>query len=376
MAVLAQAMRKDSPARGSFIDLTESNPTRCGFSAVGAEILKPLSDPANLSYEPDPRGSLTAREAVCRYYAEKNIVISPDQVVLTASTSEAYSFVFKLLLDPSDRIALLAPSYPLLDSLLALCDSASLRYRLRYEGGWRIDAASLEDAFSQGCKALCVINPNNPTGNFVQKNDKDFLNRLSLRHGASIVSDEVFFDFSLDPHAVPASFAGNKYCLTFTLSGISKILGLPQMKLSWIVVSGPEAELREALRRLEIIADTFLSVNTPSQTALGAWLKHGPETRREISLRTAANYEFLRKTLADRSDLKVLSTEGGWVAVIRAYLQMDDEELSLKLLETAGVLVHPGYLYDFEEGNHLVLSLLLPPDRFKEAVLRIKGFGS
>ncbi len=365
-------MRKDSARKAPFIDLTESNPTHCGFSAISLEILKPLSDAHNLSYQPDPRGSFAAREAVCRYYAEKKINIAPDQVLLTASTSEAYSFVFKLLLDPSEPVALPSPSYPLLDSLLTLSDAEALRYRLCYNDGWHIDTADLEDAFKKGCKVSCVINPNNPTGNFVRKNDRDHLNRLSSRHGAAIVSDEVFFDFQLDPRASPASFAGNKECLTFTLSGISKILALPQMKLSWIVVSGPETELREALRRLEIIADTYLSVSAPSQTALATWFGYRREINHEISERTTANYEFLEKALKGRDDLLVLKPEGGWAAVLRCERGSDDETLALSLLEKAKVLVHPGYLYDFDDEDVLVLSLLPPPERFREAIHRIQ----
>ena len=355
-----------------FIDLTESNPTHCGFEFLTPEILRPLAASDGLRYRPDPRGALKAREAVSRYYDSKKINISPDHIVLTASTSEAYSFVFKLLIDPSGRAAIPAPSYPLLDSLLTLGDASRSDYRLFYDKRWRIDLHSLEESLRRGCGALCIINPNNPTGNFIPMGEAHALNRLALKYGAALVSDEVFLDYKLDPEASPASFADNKDCLTFTLSGISKILGLPQMKLSWIVVSGPEDIRREALRRLEIIADTFLSVNAPAQEALGGWLERGPAARREISHRTAVNHDLLKKSFSGRTNLEVLNAEGGWAAVMRAEFGMDDEELALHLLRTAKVLTHPGYLYDFERGEYLVLSLLPHPEKFREGIQRIE----
>ena len=365
LTLLAEEMRK---AGQPFIDLTESNPTLCSFKVLNFDLLKPLANLANLVYEPDPLGSPAARLAVCRYYADKKIKVRPEQVILTSSTSEAYAFLFRLLLDPGEKIAVPAPSYPLLDSLSRLSDAQMVRYRYFYEERWRVDLKSLKE----GSKAVCVVNPNNPTGNFIREEEKKGFNKFCAAGRAAIISDEVFLDYPFQKQSVkPSSFAGNEETLTFVLSGLSKVLALPQMKVSWIVASGPEDLLAEALRRLEIIADTYLSVNTPAQAALEVWLQKIPEVNREISDRTISNYEFLKKNLAECRELQVLDSEGGWVAVVRVDSPMDDEEFSFKLLETAGVLVHPGYLYDFEEGKHLILSLLLPPGPFKEAVLRM-----
>lgn len=356
LALLAESFREEGR---SFIDLTQSNPTVCGFPSLNAEWLEPFSNPNNLTYEPDPKGLLAARQAVSRYYLFKNIRVSPERIVLTSSTSEAYAFLFKLLLNPGEKIAVPAPSYPLLDSLAALSDVGIVRWR---------DFKILE--VFERTKALCVVNPNNPAGNFVHQDEKDFLNRYAAKHHAALISDEVFLDFPHTDKAETQSFAGNSEVLTFTLSGISKILALPQMKLSWIVVSGPEREAREALRRLEIIADTYLSVNTPSQIALADWLERRGEIQEEILARVRHNKAFLTQNLKDQAS--VLNAEGGWQAVVR--VESDDESLALEFLEKSEVLTHPGYLYDFEAGDHLVLSLLPEPQKFEEGVRRLAAF--
>ena len=254
------------------IDLTESNPTRCGFNFLNESRLRPFSDIRNLSYDPDPQGLLEARKAVCAYYAEKKISVHPEQIFLTAGTSEAYGFILRLLCDARDLVVIPRPSYPLLDYLATLADVDTIRYFLCYEKNrWRISAESLGIPFIEKPKALILVNPNNPTGNFVSSEELRPINEMCRQSETAIICDEVFLDFAFDPkNAKPVSLAQNREALTFTLSGVSKILGLPQMKLSWIVVSGPE-ELREkAIERLEIIADTYLSVNTPSQRAVGA----------------------------------------------------------------------------------------------------------
>lgn len=370
LAVLADDFRQK---KRPFIDLTRSNPTACGFKTLSGPLRASFPASADFFYEPDPRGQLSARGAICRYYAAKKENVSPDQIILTSGTSEAYSFLFRLLLNPGESLAVPAPSYPLLDSIAGLNDIEMLRYRLLYERDrWRTDRENLKKCGP--VKAVCVVNPNNPTGHFVSRSDKVFLNHFCAERAAALISDEVFLDFSIHNKTKPFSFAGNQEVLTFTLSGISKMLGLPQMKLSWIVVSGPKEEADEALRRLEIIADTYLSVNSPVQTALESWLGRRLKINREIIQRIAANGAFLKKLFTGKKSLKVLNAEGGWQAVIRTELGLGDEELALKLLRHAGVLAHPGYLYDFDNGEYLVVSLLLRTEEFKEGVARIGSF--
>ena len=354
------------------IDLTESNPTRCSFNYLKPDFLKPLADPKSLLYEPDPRGLLEAREAVCHYYSAKGIKVEPDQVFLTASTSEAYTFLFRLLLDTGDTALAPRPSYPLFSYLSDLNDVQLEHYSLAYESGWFIDFQSLERHFHRNPKALILVNPNNPTGNFVHEDEREFLNGLCGNREMSIISDEVFNDFNLSGDAKqPASYAGNELALTFTLGGISKILGLPQMKLSWIVVSGPQEICKKAAERLEIIADTYLSVNTPAQWALSAWLPESGPVIEEIRRRLSDNREYLIQTMKGKESVRVLKCEGGWYAVLEISVSLSDEELALNLLEKQNVLTYPGYFFDFPEGNFIVLSLLPKAETFKEGVNRI-----
>jgi aspartate/methionine/tyrosine aminotransferase len=356
---------------GPVLDLTESNPTRCGFSFYSGGLLEPLSDRANLVYEPDPGGLPEARRAVCRYYAEKGITVRPEQVFLTAGTSEAYSYLFRLLADPGEKIAVPVPSYPLFHYLADLSDTGIAEYPLVYEDGWRADRAALEKAAGEDVRALIVVNPNHPTGHFTGGGEKAFLARFCRERGMAVISDEVFLDFPLEQGARPESFAGNGETLTFTLSGISKVLGLPQMKLSWIVVSGPEDERREAAARLEMIADTYLSVNTPSQRALSPWLAARHPLLREIGDRLAGNLETLARAVAASRRARLLRAEGGWYAILALEGPRTDEAVALELLEKEGVLVHPGYLFDFEAGSYIVLSLLPASEDFSEGVRRL-----
>ncbi len=354
------------------IDLTESNPTRCSFSYLNSDYLKPLTDSKNLLYEPDPRGLLEAREAVCHYYSVKGIKVEPDQVFLTACTSEAYTYLFRLLLDTGDMAVAPRPSYPLFSYLSDLNDVQLAHYSLAYEGAWFIDFQSLERHFPKDPRALILVNPNNPTGNFVHEDEREFLNGLCGSRDMSIISDEVFNDFSLTGKVKqPTSFAGNELALTFTLGGISKILGLPQMKLSWIILSGPREIRKKAAERLEIIADTYLSVNTPTQRALSTWLPKSGPVIEEIQKRLSDNLEYLTEALKGKESVRVLECEGGWYAVLEMTAFLSDEELALKLLEKQNVLTYPGYFFDFPEGNFLVLSLLPKAETFKEGVDRI-----
>ncbi len=352
------------------IDLSESNPTRCGFDFLTPPLLKGLENPASLLYEPDPHGLLKARLAVCDYYRQKRIALTPEQVFLTSSTSEAYAFILRLLCDAQDAVLVPRPSYPLFDYLAALNDVDLFRYPLEYGAeGWRLERATFVSPSDGRPKALVVVNPNNPTGNFVCADERALLNAFCRHSGAALISDEVFLDYGWNGEGDAHSLAGNTETLTFTLSGVSKILGLPQMKLSWMVVGGPDALRAQAIQRLEVIADTYLSVNTPSQQALSAWLEMRGAAQGEIRRRLAANLQILRGGTDKNS--RLLKAQGGWYAVLRVESGHGDEELALEALRKQNVLTHPGYFFDFDEGNYLVLSLLPPTARFKEGVARL-----
>ena len=369
---ISQLIEEKKKRGTTLIDMTLSNPTLCGFDFSKEDWLQPLNTKKNLVYEPDARGLLEAREAVCAYYAEKKIKVTPDQVFLTASTSEAYAFVFRLLCDARDLAVVPRPSYPLFDYLATLADVDILRYFLTYEEHWKISADSLEIPFIEKPKALVLVNPNNPTGNFVKPDEFQAINRLCGRSQTAIISDEVFLDFAWGTQKVkPLSFAGNREVLTFTLSGVSKILALPQMKLSWIVVSGPSDLKEKAIERLEIIADTYLSVNTPAQRALGTWLGRREAVHQEMSERLSSNFQYLRDAFYQKKETRVLSCEGGWVAILKLDKEKSDEKCALSLLRDQDVVTHPGYFFDFGEGEFLVVSLILPPKIFSEAVTRL-----
>lgn len=371
---LTEMRDKKRAAGEAVVDLAESNPTRCAFRFLNPSLVEPLADVAALRYSPDPRGLLSAREAVCAYYRDKKIVIQPEQVFLTASTSESYSFLFRLLCDAHDTVLAPRPSYPLFDYLAALNDVDLERYDLVYEKGWRIGRAELSTAFREKPKALLVVNPNNPTGNFVSADERKFLNALCAAAGSSVIADEVFLDFAwqgMEPESA-LSLANNKEVLTFVMSGASKILGLPQMKLGWIVVNGPDAARRAAIERLEIIADTYLSVNTPSQLALPVWLAGRQAALDEIRERLRENFKMLCDQVRQNPRLEVIPGEGGWYAVLKVNgSRAGDEALALSLLQKENVFTHPGYFFDFAESEYLVLSLLPPKDVFQEGVRRL-----
>ncbi len=370
--LLAQAMDAKKRSGKKLIDLTESNPTRCGFGYLKSELLKPFSSESNFLYEPDSHGLAVAREAVCDYYAEKKVTVQPDQVFMTAGTSEAYSYIFRLLCENGESILVPQPSYPLFDYLADLNDIAIKRYRLNYEDGWRIDRPSLENAAAGNPKAVILVNPNNPTGNFVRPDELELINRVCRQAECAIISDEVFWDFSFEKGAKDhPSFAANHGVLTFTLSGVSKIMGLPQMKLSWIVVSGPEAIRRQATERLEVIADTYLSVNTPSQRALASWLDAREEAKTEMLERILSNKQYLEEALGASGGPELLKSDGGWYGVIRYDSSLNEEAIALHLLEEQNIIIHPGYFFDFEDGRHGVVSFLTRIEIFREGVNRL-----
>jgi hypothetical protein len=352
------------------LDLTESNPTHAEF-CYPAEIAAALADPGILRYEPSPAGSVAAREAVSRYYAARGCTVEIDRILLTASTSEAYAYLFKLLADPGDRVLAPRPSYPLFE-FLANMESLEVRqYPLAYHGGWSIDLDALEAAAAGRTRAVVLVNPNNPTGSYIKRAELAALTRLAADRRLALISDEVFSDYAFAPdNDRAATLANVEDCLAFSMSGLSKVAGLPQMKLGWIVCSGPEPLRREAMEKLELIADTFLSVGTPVQCAAAQLLDAGEAVRRQIRERTAQNLAFARERL-EGSAATALAVEGGWYLTLQVPRIRSEEEWALELLAQKDVLVQPGYFYDFEAEAFLIVSLLTAPEVFREGVGRL-----
>ena len=348
-------------------DLTASNPTTAGL-ACDPSLLQALADPRGVTYRPEAKGLIEARRAVAGYY-HGGAGIMPEQIVLAASTSEAYSFAFRLLCEPGDQVLVAAPGYPLFDFLADLQDVRLVQFPMFYDHGWQLDLHALEMAASERTRAVMLVHPNNPTGSFIKAGERERLNKLCRARDWALVVDEVFLDFSLG-EAVP-SFAGNREALTLTLSGLSKISGLPQMKLGWIVVSGPEEAAREALSRLEVIADTYLSVGIPVQLAAPAFLQARHDFQRGVMERVRANLAELDRQLSEHARVRRLVVEGGWYAVLRVPATRSDEELAIEILERARVEVHPGHFFDFPGDGYLVVSLITPPDEFAEGMRRL-----
>ena len=327
-----------------------------------------LADPRALRYDPQPAGSLAAREAVCRYYAERGPTVAPDQVLLTASTSEAYQYLFKLLGDTEDEVLVPRPSYPLFEFLATLESLRAVSYPLIYDDGWSIDRDELAAAVTGLTRAIVLVNPNNPTGSFLKRDELRFLQSLGL----TLISDEVFADYTFTEDAQRVrTLAGVSDTLTFSLSGLSKVAGLPQMKLGWIVISGPPAARAEAKDKLEWIADTYLSVSTPVQHAAPRLLELGKGIHSQIAARVRANLAWLESAIAADSPSRLLAVEGGWSATLQVPRIRREEEWALELLEKDNVLVQPGFFFDFESEAFLVLSLLTEPATFHEGCRRL-----
>jgi hypothetical protein len=363
--MLAEKRQAGSPV----LDLTESNPTRVGLVYPHAEILAALADASALRYHPSPRGLDSAREAVAGYYRDRGTQVDSEHILLTASTSEAYAYIFKLLTNPGDEILAPRPSYPLFEFLAGL-ESVNIRqYPLRYDGVWHVDFDALEKAITPRTRGIVVVNPNNPTGSFLKRAELDVLDALAAERGLAILSDEVFRDYAFGEDAERVStLAGERRALTFCMSGLSKIAGLPQMKLGWVAVNGPDRE--QAMDALELIADTYLSVSTPIQIALPRLLGVSGSILNEIRQRTASNLALLREAIHG-SAATLLRTEGGWYAVLQVPRTRTEEEWTLKLLDESDVLVQPGFFFDFESEAFLVLSLLPEPATFAEGVSRL-----
>src|SRR5581483_7339451 len=348
-------------------DLTLSNPTRAGLE-YPPDLLVPLADRRGLIYEPAPLGLEEARAAVAHEFARRGRVVDPHRIALVASTSEAYSLLFKLLADPGDEVLVPRPSYPLLEYLTALDAVIARPYDLEYHGVWSIDLAALEAAVGPRTRAVVVVHPNNPTGSFVSAAEADRLERLCRDHGMAVIADEVFADYVLEPDARPASPAAGRGALAFALGGLSKSVGLPQAKLAWIAVDGPDDLVERAIARLELICDTYLSVSTAVQLAAPRLLEQGATVRGRIAGRISANYERLKELSRAAPASRVLRADGGWYAILQVPAFEPEEDLVVGLLARDGVLVHPGYFFDFPGGSHLVLSLLPPEETFAKAV--------
>ncbi|MDE3154961.1 MAG: pyridoxal phosphate-dependent aminotransferase [Acidobacteriota bacterium] len=368
---LTAALEAARAAGARILDLTVTNPTRVGFRYPD-DLLVPLGATGGLRYDPAPFGLAAARDAVAADYARRGLTVPPGRIALTASTSEAYSLLFKLLCDPGDRVLVPRPSYPLFEHLCRLDAVEAVPYELEYHGLWDVDPESVRAAARGGARVLLLVSPNNPTGSLVGPADLEVLAEVCAAAGMAIVGDEVFADYLLDPD--PARAGGvlaQERVLTFALGGLSKSVGLPQVKLGWIAAGGPAAAVADALARLEIVADTYLSVSTPVQLAAAQLLARGAVVRQQIQDRIAANYARLHELAAAHPACRVLRAEGGWSAVIQVPATRSEEALVLDLLGRQQVLAHPGYFFDFPREAFLVVSLLPRAEVFAEGAGRL-----
>ena len=353
-------------------DLTASNPTRLDLP-YPLDLLAPLAATDALAYDPAPFGMASAREAVAAHLAGRGVRASPDRIVLTASTSEAYSLLFKLLCDPGDAVLVPRPSYPLFEHLTRLDGVAARAYRLEYHGRWEIDVDGLAGMVDARTRAVLLVSPNNPTGSFVRGGELAAVREIASRRGLAIICDEVFEGYPMEGAAAGRSGAlvADTEALTFTLGGLSKSAGLPQLKLGWILVGGPDRLVVPARDRLELVCDTYLSVATPVQLAAGVLLERSRPVADAILRRVRANHASLRRLGGGFPACRVLPVEGGWYAVVQVPAIRSEEDLVVELLRRDGVYVHPGYFFDFPREAFLVLSLLPPPDVFAGAATRI-----
>jgi alanine-synthesizing transaminase len=370
---LARALA-DLRAQGTpFVDLTDANPTRAGF-AYPQDLLAPLSHPRGLTYEPQPLGERSAREAVAADCGRRGVDVDPDCVVLTASTSEAYGWLFKVLCNPGDAVLVPRPSYPLFEHLTRLEAVRTVTYDLDYHRRWEVDFASVMAAPSE-TKAVLLVSPNNPTGSYVSPAELERLSRICREKGWALIADEVFADYTLDEEEPVTDLAAtSRDVLTFTLGGASKSLGLPQIKLGWLIVGGPDEQRRSALNALELVADTFLSVGTPVQASASDFMRAGTAVRRAIHDRIRDNLRCARRLVGTAPASDVLRAEGGWSVVVRVPSRSSEERLVLDLLEQERVLVHPGYFFDFPRESYVVASLLPPSELFAEAMAKVLRF--
>jgi alanine-synthesizing transaminase len=368
--LLAQTVARFRDNGTPVIDLTETNPTRAGVP-YPTSILSSLNDASALTYEPSALGLLPAREAVSREYARQGAGVPPDRIVLTASTSEAYSLLFKLLCNAEDEVLIPQPSYPLFELLSRLDLVRAVPYSLAFHGRWSLDRESIERALSPRTRAILIVSPNNPTGSILRHDDVEWLAALCAARGMAIIADEVFADyrFTQSIHGFTDSQIHRlESCLCFRLGGLSKSAGLPQMKLGWIAVNGPDDLVAGALSRLEWICDTYLSVATPVQVAAAALIKEGAVIRAAIQQRLAENLQTAKLLAAEHPHVTLFEPEAGWSAVLQVPATATEEEIVLRLLDEHHVLVHPGYFFDFPSSAFLVISLLPRPEEFAKGL--------
>jgi aspartate/methionine/tyrosine aminotransferase len=369
---LTRLLAEKQSAGESVLDLTESNPTRAGFIYPEKAILTALANPRALLYEPDPKGLLAARQAIIAYYQERGMKIDSRQLFLTASTSEAYTLLFKLLMSPGDNVLTPAPSYPLFDHLARVESVQPISYPLYFDGSWHINFLALRAACDQRTRAIIIVNPNNPTGSFLKKAELIQLIEICQEKNLALISDEVFTDYALiDDSDRVSSIATTAETLCFALNGLSKAAGLPQLKLGWIVVNGQGERYAEALERLEFITDLFLSVSSPVQHALPDLLKLAPDIQRQIIARVQANRSWLLEQLPRHSASRWLAAEGGWYAILQVPNIIPEEELALELLAKDNLLLHPGYFFDFATEAFLVISLITKPEILRAGAGRL-----
>ena len=378
-----QAVEEVRAGGAKVLDLTASNPTCVGLEYDSRAILGALASAEALDYDPQAKGLLSAREAVARYYGEvfararrdfaSNVSakgVDAERIVLTTSTSEGYSFVFRLLCNAGDELLVPKPSYPLFEFLADLQDVRLVPYPLIYDHGWQMDFPSMEKAVTERTRGVVLVHPNNPTGSYVSAGERELLNAFCREHGLAVIVDEVFLDYGLDDR-LRTSFAENRDVLTFTLSGLSKISALPQMKVAWVVTSGPDTEVAAAMGRLEVIADTYLSMNAPMQWAVPVLLEQRESIQRQLLERVQRNLAELDRQLAGQKACERLIADGGWYAVLRVPVTRSDEELAIELVREKSVVVHPGHFYDFPRDGYLVVSLITPEGEFGEGSGRV-----
>lgn len=359
------------------VDLTESNPTRAGFD-YPPDLLASLASPDALTYRPAPLGLPAAREAVCDYLLRLGVDGSPDRVVLTASTSEAYALLFKLLCDPGDQVLAPRPSYPLFEHLTSL-EAVEVRpYPLEYHARWEVDVDQLRQAVTPRTRAVLLVSPNNPTGSYVTRAELEAIADVCAARGLALVGDEVFAGYPLNGLSArpPPVVAHGRDALTISLGGLSKAVGLPQVKLGWMLIGGPDRAVGGALSRLELICDTYLSVSTPVQVAAATLLARGEAVARQIGERVRRNYAAIQDLAARVPSCRVLAAEGGWYAVVRVPATRTEEDLVLDLLARERLVVHPGYFFDFSGEAFLVFSLLVEPGPFDDGVGRALALAS
>jgi len=382
----ARLLRERRAAGLPIVDLTASNPTRCGFEYDAEAIMAALQDPAALEYDPNPKGLLRARAAVAAYYAGHGASehgtgntgaagVDPEHIFLTTSASEAYSFLFRLLCDPGDEVLVAQPSYPLFDFLADLDDVRLVPYPLFYDYGWHLDAEALRGKITPRTRAVVLVHPNNPTGHYTKAGERATLESICAEYGMALIVDEVFLDYPLGEGVPGRSFAAGEHpVLTFVLSGLSKIAALPQVKAAWMACFGPQPSLDGALERLEVIGDTFLSMNAPVQCAIPAWLAGRSRMQEQIRARTKGNLRSLDEVFGEGNRARRLQVEAGWYAVLRIPATVRDEETASRLLKEHGIAIHSGDFFGFGVSGWLVASLLPRPEIFMSGIRKIADY--